>query len=323
MRTSPSGAGATLTNQGTIESATANRGSALFIGGTLTNAGTIESLSGRLDVNATGSIAQLSDGTLTAGTWGAIGSATLNIAPNLLANADFESPAVTTSGTTTPSGWTPWGSSFLSNQFAYTGSQSLQESGPNSGIEQVFNVTQGASYTLSVYAMTPSSNKLSGSEEAYMTLNYYNSSGTLISSSSAPYDVTLLTSTSSAGGPLGGTVGSSGWNYFTTIAAAPSGAATVAVELGTGAFNGTGSGSGSVYWDQPRFGPTDAFSSNRANLLMGGSGSSITGIDTLTSQQRLDYPPTRRQAIPGRHPDSSVHRHLDLVAGQPIQRRRH
>jgi len=277
------GNGAKLTNLGTIVSAATNETSALLISGTLTNTGVIEADGGTLAVDATGSIAQLSGGTLTAGIWEAIGPATLSIAPNPLANPGFELPAITTNGTTTPEGWTRWGSSYLSNQFAYTGTQSLQESGPNSGEQQVSAVAPGTSYTVSVYAMTPSSDQLSGSEEAYLGLNFFNASGQLINSNSSPNDVAILTSTSPTGGPLGGTAGSSGWNYFTTTAVAPANAATVQVELGTGAFNGTGSGSGSVYWDQARFGRTAAFTTNQASLVLGGAGATITGLSSLYS----------------------------------------
>jgi alpha-L-arabinofuranosidase len=275
--------GATLTNLGSISSATGNGTSALLIGGTLNNTGVIRAYGGTLAVDATGSITQLSNNTLTAGTWEAMGPATLTIAPNLLANPDFESPTITTNGTTAPGSWTPWGSSYLSKQFAYTGTQSLQESGPNSGVEQTFAVTPGVSYTLSGYVMTPSSDKLGGTEEAYIQLNYYDANGKLLSPSAAPYDVAVLTSTSKAGGPLGGTVGSTGWNYYTTTAVAPAGAATVTVELGTGAYNGTGSGSGSAYWDQARFGPTAAFATNKATLVLAGAGSTITGLSSLTT----------------------------------------
>ncbi len=277
------GTGATLTNLGTIESATTNGTSALLIDGTLNNTGVIQADGGVLAIDATGSIAQLSSGTLKAGTWEAIGPATLTIAPDLLVNSDFESPVVTTNGTTAPSGWTSWGSSYLNNQFAYTGTQSLQESGPNSGVQQVFAVTPGVSYTVSAYAMTPSSDRLGGSEEAYIQLNYYNSSGQQINTNSPPNDVAVLTSASPAGGPLAGRVGSSGWNYFTTTAVAPTGAATVHVVLGTGAYNGTGSGSGSAYWDQARFGATTAFTSNQAKLVLGGTGATITGLNGLSS----------------------------------------
>lgn len=275
--------GATLTNQGTIASAVGNKTSALLIDGTLSNTGAIASDGGTLAVDAAGSIAQLSNGTLSAGTWEANGPGTLSISPNLLANADFESPAVTQNGTTVPGGWTPWGSSYLSNQFAYTGAQSIQESGANSGVDQVFTVKPGTSYTVSGYAMTPASDKLSGSEEAYITLNYYNANGKLLNANAAPYHVVVLTAKSSAGGPLAGTVGSSGWNYFATTAVAPAGAATVQVELGTGAFNGTASGSGSAYWDQARFGPTASFTNNQANLVLGGAGAAITGLNYLSA----------------------------------------
>ena len=77
-----------------------------------------------------------------------------NPTSNLIAgNSDFESPTASNS-TTHPANWGAWGSSYLSRQYAFLGSQSLVVSGSNSGVSQVFTVTPGASYTASVYAMS-------------------------------------------------------------------------------------------------------------------------------------------------------------------------
>ncbi|HEV3023943.1 MAG TPA: hypothetical protein VGX76_15820 [Pirellulales bacterium] len=275
--------GATLTNSGTIESSMGNVASALMIDGTLSNTGVIEATAGTLAIDAAGSIAQVSGDALTAGAWKALKGATLTIAPNQLANAGFEQPAVATSGTTAPSGWNTWGSTFVSKQFAYTGRQSIQESGANSGVDQSFAVTGGMSYTASVYAMTPSSDRLSGSEVSSLGLIFFDAQGNQITPDAPPNDVPLLTSTSATGGPLAGTAGGQGWNYYTLTAVAPANAATVDVDLGTGAFNGSGSGGGSTYWDDARFGPTSAFATNQATLLLGGSGADITGLDNLSA----------------------------------------
>jgi alpha-L-arabinofuranosidase len=275
--------GATLTNSGTITNGATNIASALLIAGTLSNPGTIKADAGTLAVDATGSIAQISGGALTAGTWDAVNGATLTIGSNQLANADFASPGITTSGTTPPSSWNTWGSAFLSNQFAYTGTQSVETFGANSGVNQSFAVNPGTSYTASVYAMTPSTSKLSGSEMASLAVIFFDGQGNQISSYTPPNDVAVLTASSATGGPLGGTVGGQGWNYFTTAAVAPANAATVQVDLGAGAFNGTGAGSGTVYWDDPRFGATSAFTSNQATLVIGGTGAAIAGLSGLTT----------------------------------------
>jgi hypothetical protein len=275
--------GATLTNLGTIENSAHNVASALLVDGTLSNTGTIKATAGTLAIDATGSIAQLSGGTLTAGSWEALTGATLTIAPNQLVNDGFEQPTVTHNGTTAPGGWSTWGSTFVSHQLAYSGKQSIQESGPNSGAFQTFAVTPGLSYTVSVYAMTPSTDRLTGSELSLFGLVFFDAQGNQITPSTPPNYDPILSATSATGGPLAGTAGGQGWSYFTLTAVAPANAATVDVDLGTGAFNGSGSGAGSTYWDDPRFGPTAAFTDNQATLLLGGSGASITGLSNLST----------------------------------------
>ncbi len=92
-----------------------------------------------------------------------------NPTTNWIVNSDFESP-VTTNSTTSPATWWTWGSSYLSSQYAYTGSQSLVVSGANSGVTEQFPATPGNSYTASVYAMTPATNPLTGNAAGYLNL---------------------------------------------------------------------------------------------------------------------------------------------------------
>ncbi len=181
-----------------------------------------------------------------------------NPTANLISrNAGFESPVA--GNNTQPSTWGCWGSSYLSSQYAYSGSQSLLLSGTNSGASQQFTVTPGASYTASVYAMTPAGNPLTGNIVAELQLLYYNSSGAQISSYSAPNQIIVLDSSSAAGGPLVGSVGNQGWNHFFTTAVAPSNAVTARVQLAT--WVGSGSYGGVAYFDAVQFGPSPAGSS--------------------------------------------------------------
>ena len=178
------------------------------------------------------------------------------VGTNLLANTGFESPSV---ATTAPTSWSSWGTSYLSTQYAHTGAQSLEASGPNSGVLQSFSVTPGASYTGTVYAMTPAGNQLTGPEGAFLQVMYYDSGGNLISSYTAPNSVEILNSNSPSGGPISGSVGTQGWNYFDTTTVAPANAATVNFVVETGAYTGlSGTAGGAVFWDDPQFGPTAA-----------------------------------------------------------------
>src|SRR5205823_11822024 len=96
------------------------------------------------------------------------------VGTNLLTNSGFESPSGTTAA---PSGWASWGTSYLRSQYAHTGAQSLQESGPNSGVLESFAVTPGVSYTGTVYAMTPATNPLTGPEGGFLQVIFYDASG--------------------------------------------------------------------------------------------------------------------------------------------------
>lgn len=227
-------AGATLTTAGAVNNAgtiTVSNGAQVDIGGAYT-----ESAGAALSLQGDGSVS--------------------DPASNLLANTNFESPVISASGTIAPESWTTYGSAYLSSQYAYSGSQSLQTSGANSGAMQSFPVTPGESYTLSTYAMTPAADPLTGTEEGSLELIFIAADGNQISSYAPPNLDEVLTSSSSTGGPLTGSVGSDGWNHFNMTAVAPSGAATVNVTLAAGEFNGYGAGGGSVYWDAPQFGPS-------------------------------------------------------------------
>jgi hypothetical protein len=178
------------------------------------------------------------------------------VGTNLLTNTGFESPSVTT---TAPSGWASWGTPYLSSQYAHNGAQSLEASGPNSGVLESFAVTPGVSYTGTVYAMTPAGNHLTGPEGAFLQVMYDDASGSQISSYSPPNSVEILNSSSATGGPIAGSVGSQGWNYFSTTTVAPAGAATANFILETGAYTGLpGTAGGAVFWDDTQFGPTAA-----------------------------------------------------------------
>jgi alpha-N-arabinofuranosidase len=267
-------------------------------GATLTTAGAVSN-AGTITVDASAQLAVGGAYTESAGATLSMpgGGSSIDPTSNQFADTDFESPVVTANGTTSPSSWSTWGSSYLSKQYAYTGSQSLQTSGANSGVLQSFSVTPGASYTLSAYAMTPPANPLTGSEEGSLQLIFLTSSGAQISPYSPPNSVQELSSASNPGGPIAGSVGSQGWNHFSTTAVAPSNAATVDAVLGVGAYNGSGAGGGSVYWDAPKFGPavpgpskvTAASISNSGAITVGPSNTlTSNGTFTQTSTGTLD-----------------------------------
>jgi hypothetical protein len=215
------------------------------------------------------------------------------VGTNLLTNTGFESPSVTI-----PNGWYPWGTAYLSNQYAHAGAQSLESSGPNSGVVQAFPVTPGVSYTGTVYAMTPAGNALTGPEGAFLAVMYYDAGGNLISTYTRPNTVEILNSTSATGGPIAGSVGNQGWNYFNTTAVAPANAATAHFQLVTGAYTGlSGTAGGVVFWDDPQFGPTAANSgtvsavniTNNGTINIGaGDTVAAGGTFTQTSSGTLD-----------------------------------
>jgi hypothetical protein len=162
---------------------------------------------------------------------------------NVLSNSSFESPA--SAGSTLPSNWGVSGTASLSTQYAYLGSQSLQTSGYTL-VSQTIAVTAGDSYTASVDAMTTG---LTGSESAYLVVVFFNSSGQAMGGYGAADQI--LTASSSKGGALAGSVGSLGWNQFSTTTVAPAGAASAEIFL-----EQIGSGGGSVYWDNAQLGLT-------------------------------------------------------------------
>jgi hypothetical protein len=95
----------------------------------------------------------------------------------------------------------------------------------------------------------------------------------------------VLTSSSKAGGSLTGKVGGQGWNSFSETIVAPANAATVKAMLTVGAFNGTGAGGGSVYWDAPKFGTKVIGPSSVSAASISNSGTIIVGpLNTLTSR---------------------------------------
>src|SRR5207245_7637775 len=132
-------------------------------------------------------------------------------------------------------------------------------SGPNSGVLESFAVTPGVSYTGTVYAMTPATNPLTGPEGGFLEVIFYDASGNQITPYAPPNSVNILSSTSATGGPIAGSVGSQGWNYFSNTEVTPSNAATVHFILEPGACTGhSGTPGGAVFWDDPQFGTTAA-----------------------------------------------------------------
>jgi alpha-L-arabinofuranosidase len=215
------------------------------------------------------------------------------IGTNLLTNTGMESPSLTT---TAPTGWTSWGTPYLSTQYAHTGAQSLEASGPNSGVGQYSAATPGVAYTGTVYAMTPAGNQLTGPEGAFLQVTYWDASGNQISSYSPPNSLTILDSTSATGGPIPGSVGSQGWNYFSTTTVAPANAAWVGFVLETGAYTGLpGTPGGAVFWADPQFGPTaaNAATVNAVNITNNGTmtigaGDTVGASGTFTQTSTLD-----------------------------------
>ncbi len=270
--------GATVTIQAgdteSVNSLTVAAGDTLsIVGGSLTttagltNSGTIIVNPG-CDLNVTGSYSQTAGATLSMPG----GGDPINPTANWIVNSDFESP-VTTNSTTSPATWWTWGSSYLSSQFAYTGSQSLVVSGANSGVTEEFPATPGSSYTASTYAMTPATNPLTGNAAGYLLLLFFNSSNNLISSYNAPNSITILTSSSATGGPLAGSVGNQGWNHFDTTAVAPSGAAYVEAQVEIyGGAAGT-----LVYFDDVELGPAAGGPSKLVAGSISNSGTFIVG----------------------------------------------
>ena len=251
----------TSINSLSLTGATLNvTGGTLAVAADFSNAGSLEVQPGA-HLTVAGDYSQSAAGALTLPAAGL----TTGVKTNLLTSAGFESPSLTT---TAPTGWSFWGTSYLSAQFAHTGVQSLQEYGPNSGVLESFAVTPGVSYTATVYAMTPTTNRLTGPEGGFLEVIFYGASGNQISPYSPPNSVNILSSTSAIGGPISGSVGKQGWNYFSNTVVAPSSAASVDFILETGAYTGlSGTAGGAVFWDDPQFGTTAANGGVKTNLL--------------------------------------------------------
>jgi hypothetical protein len=242
---------------------------------TVTNGGTITVAAGS-SLTAGGNYNQAAGATLSMPGGGSLANPTSNLATN----SDFESPAVS-NNTPEPNSWSYWGSEYVSTQYAYTGSQSLHMNGANSGVVESFSATPDATYTVSADAMTPASDPLTGNETGQLELLFYNSSGTLLSSFAAPNSLNVLTSSSPTGGPLAGSVGSQGWNHFNTSAVAPSGTATAEVGVLTNYYSGTGGGS--VFWDDVEFGPSSSGSSTLTAASISNSGTITVGPSNTVS----------------------------------------
>ena len=206
----------------------------------------------------------------------------------ITADAGFESPAAG-NGTTRPSGWGYWGSAYLSTQYAYSGAQSLVVSGNNSGVTQSFTISPGASYTASVYAMMPAGNPLTGGIVAEMQVLFFDASNNQISAYSPPNQIDVLSSSSASGGPLPGSVGSQGWNHFSTTVVAPSNAATAHVQLATWSSSTYG---GVAYFDAVQFGPAPI-------------GPSSLALGSLVNNGTIVVGPTNRMNVSGGFTQSS------------------
>ena len=224
------------------------KGGAVTVGGKSANAGSLWVLPGA-SMSVGGGFSELPGAALLLPSSGV----PTNPTANLLANPDFTSSV----DGSTPSAWSAWNAS-VSGAFAYAGSQSLAMSGPGAGAYQSFSVAPGAAYTLSVDAMMPASDPFTGSEGAYIQLEFYDANGQQLTGYTPPNAVTVLTASSAPGGPLAGSVGDQGWTHFSTTAVAPATAATVSAILVVGQFNGSGPGGGTVYWGDAQFGPAIA-----------------------------------------------------------------
>src|SRR6202041_2000049 len=108
-----------------------------------------------------------------------------------------------------------------------------------------------------------------GAEEGILNLFFDNAGGTQI----AADGITVLTANSATGGPNSGSVGTPGWNFYTTSGVAPAGAATVHVALQVGPYSGlSGTNGGSVFWDDAQFGITTATAATVTAASLSNSG---------------------------------------------------
>jgi hypothetical protein len=259
----------------------------LAAGATLTNSGSI-TVNPLSSLNVGAAYTQTATGSLTLPS----GSLVTGVGSNLLGNGGFESPFPKTS-MTTPDVWGDWGPSYINTQYAHTGLQSVLTPGTSggSGVNQAFSATPGVSYTLSVYAMTPTTSKLTGAEEGILNLTFNDASGNQVGS----HAITVLTANSAAGGPNSGSVGNQGWNSYATSGVAPSGAVTAYVALQVGPYSGlSGTNGGSVLWDDAQFGPTAATS---AAVNVGSLSNS--GAITIGASARINAATTFSQTSTG------------------------
>jgi len=235
-------------------------------GATLTNSGSITVNPGS-QLNAGSAYSATSTGTLTLPS----GTQTTGVETNLLGNPGFEAPS-TSGSTTPPSVWGQWGNAYVSTQYAHSGTQSLLESGSNSGVYQSFSVNPNVSYSASVFALTPASAQLTGEQGAFLQIVFVDANGNTIGSPSAW--ITLLDSNSPAGT----------WINSTTTLTAPSNAATVSVYLQVGPYtSNSGTAGGSAYLDDVQFGPTAFTSATVSAASLSNSGTITIGAgDTIS-----------------------------------------
>ncbi len=232
-------------------------------------------------LSITGDTLQVSGGTLSvAGATTLNAGAALNmpsgitsgIGTNLIGNPGFESPS-TSNSTTAPGTWGQWNYSYASTAAAHSGSQSLLEYGSNSGVYQSFPVSPGVSYSASVWALTPSTNKLTGAQGAFMQLAFTNASGGTVSSPSAW--ITALNSNSAV----------NTWINSTASLTAPSSAVSITIYLQVGAYTGIGGTSGGdAYFDDVQLGAPGVVASSLQSASVSNSGTiSLGGGDTIST----------------------------------------
>ena len=143
----------------------------LASGATLTNSGaiTVNPLS---SLNVGGAYTETSTGSLTLPS----GSSTTGVGHEFARRPGFESPSAGSSTTTDAQHLGKLGAVIHQHPIRPHRTQSVQEPGNSgSGVNQSFSATPGVTYTASVYAMTPSTSKLTGpggrnTESAFLQL---------------------------------------------------------------------------------------------------------------------------------------------------------
>jgi alpha-L-arabinofuranosidase len=258
------GSGASLTL--TTSTLTLPPGSSLTNSGSITvNPGSTISDKGSYVENASASLT-LPSGALASG-----------VGTNLIGNPGFETPAASGS-TTTPNLWGQWSTAYVSTAYAHAGTQSLFESGANSGAYQSFSVTPGVSYSASVWALNPSTSPLTGSQGDFLNISFSDASGNTISSPTAW--VNLVNANSAA----------NTWINSKTTLVAPPNAVKAGFYLQIGPYTGlSGTAGGSAYLDDAQFGPTaltaatlTAASVSNSGAITLGDGATVTSAGTFT-----------------------------------------